>query len=129
MRLSRRRLLTGFAALAGAGAPVSAAETEARSVVIAARPIPSFEPRSPEKRRFGELTFRSGLILRGDHERFGGFSGLWRSADGRELVALNDRGFWLTARPDYREGRLFDLKDAAIAPILGASGQPLARSR
>lgn len=129
MRLSRRRLLTGLAALAGAGAPVSAAEIEARSVVIAARPIPSFEPRSPEKRRFGELNFRSGLILRGDHERFGGFSGLWRSADGRELVALNDRGYWLTARPDYREGRLFDLKDAAIAPILGASGQPLARSR
>ena len=73
--------------------------------------IAAFEPRSPEKTRFGQMIFRGGLVLTGDHPRFGGLSGLWRSPDGRDLVAVTDNGFWLTGKPAYRNGRLAGIGD------------------
>ncbi|SEG51200.1 esterase-like activity of phytase family protein [Bosea lathyri] len=131
MRLTRRRLLAGLG-VATAGLPAgsaSALEQTRVSVAISARPISMFEPRSPEKTRFGQLVFRSGLALSGNHPRFGGFSGLWRSPDGRDLVAITDNGFWLTANVQSRNNRLTGLDRAELAPILGASGRPLHRSR
>ena len=131
MRLTRRRLLAGLGA-ATAGLPAgsaSALEQTRMPVVISARPINLFEPRSPEKTRFGQMIFRSGLVLSGNHPRFGGFSGLWRSPDGRDLVAITDNGFWLTASVQSRNNRLTGLDRAELAPILGASGRPLHRSR
>ncbi len=98
-------------------------------IAIAARQVEHFEPRNPGKSRFGQLTFRSGLVLSSSHSRFGGLSGLWRSRAGTELVAITDNGFWLTAKPAYRDGRLIGLAQAELAPILGASGRPLSRSR
>lgn len=127
MRLTRR------AALAGLGAslsiPALAQEREGGPVTVSARPIAAFEPRSPDKTRFGKLTFRSGLVLSGSHKRFGGFSGLWRSANGADLVAITDNGFWLTAKVRYDGRRLAGLEQAELAPILGTSGRPLHRSR
>ena len=130
MRLTRRAALAGLATAALA-APARAQPLEPGRIplVISARPIAAFEPRSPEKTRFGAMIFRSGLVLTGDHPRFGGLSGLWRSADGRDLVGVTDNGFWLTAKPAYRNGRLAGLDDAELAPILGTSGRPLHRSR
>jgi hypothetical protein len=130
MRLTRRAALAGIAT-APLAAPARAQPLEPGRIplTITARTIAAFEPRSPEKTRFGALTFRSGLVLGGDHPRFGGLSGLWRSADGRDLVAVTDNGFWLTAKPAYRDGRLLGLNDAELAPILGTSGRPLHRSR
>jgi len=131
MRLTRRRLLAGLG-VATAGLPAGSAaalEQTRMPVVISARPINLFEPRSPEKTRFGQLAFRSGLVLSGNHPRFGGFSGLWRSPDGRDLVAITDNGFWLTASVQSRNSRLIGLDRAELAPILGASGRPLHRSR
>ena len=84
---------------------------------------------SPSKTRFGQLVFRGGLVLSGSHPRFGGFSGLWRSPDGRDLVAVTDNGFWLTAKVVSREGKPAALEQAELAPILGSSGRPLHRSR
>jgi hypothetical protein len=131
MRLTRRRLLAGLG-VATAGLPAGSAaalEQTRMPVVISARPINLFEPRSPEKTRFGQMIFRSGLVLSGNHPRFGGFSGLWRSPDGRDLVAITDNGFWLTASVQSRNNRLTGLDRAELAPILGASGRPLHRSR
>ena len=101
MRLTRRGALAGlataaFAAPATAQAPGSPAASRSRFQPGRSR---AFEPRSPDKTRFGELIFRGGLVLTGNHPRFGGLSGLWRSPDGRDLVAVTDNGFWLTARP------------------------------
>ena len=130
MRLTRRSLLGGIGALAVAPeAFAEASEPGAIPVAVSARPIVAFEPRSPEKTRFGSLVFRSGLVLTGSHPRFGGFSGLWRSPDGSDLVAVTDNGFWLTAKLASRNGRLAGLESAELAPILGASGKPLHRSR
>jgi len=128
MRLSRRGLLAGLGSLALPRA-AQAVEQNRFPVAIEARPITAFEPRSPDRRRFGALQFRGGLVLSCGHPRFGGFSGLWRSSDGRDLVAITDRGYWLTAKVVSRNGRPAALEDAAMAAILGASGRPLARSR
>ena len=128
MRLTRRAAVGGLGALAFAPDALAQAP-EAGPAAISARPIAAFEPRNPEKTRFGSLVFRSGLVLSGSHPRFGGFSGLWRGPDGRDLVAVTDNGFWLTAKVASHNGRLAGLEGAELAPILGASGKPLHRSR
>ena len=126
MRLTRRAALAGLGTLAVAPDTLAQApETGRTTVTISARAIAAFEPRNPEKTRFGKLAFRSGLVLSGDHSRFGGLSGLWRGANGTDLVAVTDNGFWLTAKPAYGNGRLSGLDDAELAPILGTSGRPL----
>jgi hypothetical protein len=130
MRLTRRAALAGLGAVAATGPALAAPPDTGRiPVAISARPIAAFEPRSPEETRFGQLIFRSGLVLTGSHARFGGLSGLWRSANGRDLVAVTDNGFWLTGTLASRNGRLAGLEDAELAPILGSSGRPLHRSR
>jgi hypothetical protein len=130
MRLTRRAVMTGLAAAAGNLPSAAFAIEQTRlSITISARPIAAFEPRAPEKTRFGQLVFRGGLGLSGSHPRFGGFSGLWRSPDGRDLVAVTDNGFWLTAKVVSRAGKPVALEQAELAPILGSSGRPLHRSR
>jgi hypothetical protein len=129
MRLTRRVALGGLGALAVAPALAQVSETGRIPVAVSAQPITAFEPRSPEKTRFGKLSFRGGLVLGGSHSRFGGFSGLWRGANGNDLVGVTDNGFWLTAKVASRKGRLAGLEGAELAPILGSSGRPLHRSR
>ena len=131
MRPTRRGVLAGLGATA-LGAPAAEAqnpEQPRNPIVVSTRPIKHFEPRSPEKTRFGALNFRGGLVLSGNHPRFGGFSGLWRSADGGDLVAITDNGFWLTVKARSQSGHIVALDQAELAPILGASGRPLHRSR
>ena len=67
-------------------------------------------------------------MLSSGHPRFGGFSGLARLNGGRDLVSVTDRGYWLTARVAYSDGKLSGLEGGEMAAILGASGRPLARS-
>ncbi|SIQ59038.1 MULTISPECIES: esterase-like activity of phytase family protein [unclassified Bosea (in: a-proteobacteria)] len=128
MRLHRRHLLAGLAGLALPREALAAEQTRF-PVEIAARRISAFEPRSPDRRRFGALQFRGGLVLSCHHPRFGGFSALWRSADGRDLVSLTDRGYWLTAKIASDKGRPVGLDAAEMAAMLDAAGRPLARSR
>jgi hypothetical protein len=127
MGLTRRAALAGLGAFALPGA-ARAIEQTRFPVAVSARPIAAFEPRRPEQRRFGALQFRSGLVLSSGHPRFGGFSGLARLNGGRDLVAVTDRGYWLTAKVAYRGGRLSGLEDGEMAAILGGSGRPLTRS-
>ncbi|AMJ61868.1 esterase-like activity of phytase family protein [Bosea sp. PAMC 26642] len=130
MRLTRRAALTGLGALTLApGAHAQALEPARIPITISARPLKSFEPRNPDKTRFGLMRFRGGLVLTGSHPRFGGLSGLWRSGDGTDLVAITDNGFWLTAKARSQDGRIVGLDGAELAPILGSSGRPLHRSR
>lgn len=131
MSPSRRSVLAGLGAAAlAAPAQAQSLEPGRIPVSISARPIASFEPGNPTKTRFGQLVFRGGLQLSGSHPRFGGFSGLWRSPDGARLIAITDNGFWLTGRlARNNQGKLAGLDEAELAPILGASGKPLHRSR
>lgn len=129
MRLTRRAAIASAGAAVLAPSLASAEEQTRLPLSMGARLITAFEPRNPEKKRFGELTFRSGLALSGNHPRFGGFSGLWRSPDGGDLVAVSDKGFWLTAKVAMRNGKLAGLEQAELAAIIGTSGRPLYRSR
>ncbi|MGO4406926.1 esterase-like activity of phytase family protein [Bosea sp. RAF48] len=127
MRLTRRAALAGLAAAALPGAAQSVEQTRF-PVSVSARPFTAFEPRNADRRRFGALQFRGGLVLSSGHPRFGGFSGLARLNGGRDLVSVTDRGYWLTAKVVSQSGRPAGLDDVEMAAILGASGRPLARS-
>ena len=79
--------------------------------------------------RFGDLAFRSGLDLRSSAKEFGGFSSLWRSKDGRELVALADNAQWLRARVETAEGHLSGLAGSVLTPLTLANGKRLRTTR
>lgn len=129
LRLTRRQSLAMIAG--SACVPMSMAIAQGPGTVpieVKAIPLAAFEPRNPDRRKFGQLTWRSGLQLSADQKRFGGFSGLWRSGDGRQLVTVTDQGWWLTANVETKAGRLQGLSQATMAPVLGQT-RPLHQSR
>jgi hypothetical protein len=135
-RLSRRRLLGGLAAGAALGlaAPLraraedddkGAAPAKAEPIEITARPIAHFERGRPDVKRFGDLEFRSGLVLTSPSTHFGGWSDLIVETDGNSLFAISDVGGWLTADIRYDGTRLTGLTNARLGPILSVDGRPL----
>lgn len=135
MRLTRRSVLFGGAAAVAVGAGGVALAQRPSAVLaptalaVRATAIDRFSVADPDRRRFGALTFRSGLVLTSDTGGFGGFSGLSRSADGRQIIAVADNAQWLTARVETSDGHLSGLSNAIVAPIVGADGRPLRRTR
>ena len=135
MRLTRRGFLAG--AVAGSASLGVASFAFARpsavdgptAIAVRASPIKSLSVTDRERRRFGGLAFRGGLELKSDIGNFGGLSALWRSADGRRLVAVADNAQWLTANVETRNGRPVGLSDAVLAPILFGNGKPLRKTR
>ena len=66
----------------------------------------------------GVLVYRGGIELTSTDKRFGGLSGLVVSEDGREIVAVSDRGWWVEGRLFYDDrGNLIGLRDATILPM------------
>jgi hypothetical protein len=96
-------------------------------IEIRSQAIEAFDPREPQRTRFGSLAFRGGLVFDSPHRLFGGISGLHVAADGRNFLALNDKGYWLRGRIVYRGGKPIAIADAEMAPILGPDGRPLNR--
>jgi len=136
--LTRRKLLGGLAASAGAGIatlPRSAAQdassaTEGlRPIDIEARPIPHFLRSSPNLQRFGNLEFRGGLVLTSSSRDFGGCSGLVMDAGGRSLLSISDAGSWLTADLVYEGERPARITNARLGPLLAVGGSPLRDKR
>jgi hypothetical protein len=71
----------------------------------------------------GALKFRGGLWLTSTDEQFGGFSGLEVLEDG-QLVAVSDRGRWLSARIRLdADGTLVGLDEARLAPLRDERGE------
>jgi len=95
-------------------------------IQVIARPILAFDPREPQRVRFGALTFRGGLSLSSSHSHFGGLSALRVAADGAHFLSLSDKGRWLRGRIRYEGTRPVRITDAEMAPILGPDGKPLA---
>ena len=136
--LTRRRLLGGLAASAGAGMaslPRSAAQDSSRAtedpqpIDIAARPISQFLRSSPNLQRFGSLEFRGGLVLTSPSRDFGGWSGLVMDAGGRSLLAVSDAGSSLTADIVYEGERPARFTNARLGPLLAADGRSLRGKR
>jgi hypothetical protein len=81
----------------------------------------------PNRVAVGDLTYLGGLRLNSPHRDFGGWSGMWVSPDGSKLVAVGDRGHWLTATIVFSaDGGLVDLIDANLIPMLGLDGAAVA---
>ncbi len=97
-------------------------------VTITATPITNFL-KNGGGARFGQLEWRGGLVLSADTEKFGGYSGVLLSADGRDLVAVSDAGGWLRARIDYKGSQPVALTDAWLGAIVAVDGKPLRRNR
>ncbi|MFN4142095.1 esterase-like activity of phytase family protein [Aestuariivirga sp.] len=100
-------------------APQAAAEP----VTILAEPVPSFA-RLSSAESFGPFAWRGGLTLSSPEERFGGLSGLVLGPDCEELLAVSDRGNWLSGRLSYEGGRLSGFAAAEMTPVLDSKGRP-----
>jgi len=102
-------------ALAAGGATSEPIELRTTSV--------SLDLADPARVTLGDLTYLGGLRLNSPHRDFGGWSGMWISPAGNRLVAVGDRGHWLTANIAFSaDGRLADLTDAHLFPMLGTDG-------
>ncbi len=142
-RLSRRRFLTGAAAgCLGLALPKrSAAQTALPSspkykpdeysvpapvsIEVNARPLAGFDTRDRSRVRFGELEFRSGLVLTSGFRGFGGLSGLRLDARGERFIAISDKGGWFTGRIGYRGKQMTGLEEVEASPMLGPDGKPI----
>ena len=100
------------------------------SIEVNARPIPDFEPRDRARTRFGQLVYRSGLVLTSPHRGFGGLSGLRFLDDkGERFLALSDQGSWFTGSIRYTSGKMTGLDDVEAAPMLNSEGRPITEKR
>ena len=103
--------------------------TQTQSIEIQARELKSFDRELPERREFGRLEWRGGLVLSSLASAFGGWSGLVLDADGGRLLAISDSGTWMSAGLIYRGAKPVGLRDAKVGPVLGLGGKRLARAR
>ena len=79
----------------------------------------------PEQVQIGDLAHVAAIVLRSKDERFGGLSGL-TVLDGRRLVAISDRGHWLTGQLTFDpSGRLRGLRDSRMGPLVNIDGAPV----
>jgi len=104
--------------------PQSGPLTGEKRITIKAEPIDAFERGQPSRQRFGELTFRGGLVLTSSERTFGGLSALRVHDDGARFIACSDRALWLRGRIVYRHGRPRGIAEAVMSPILDADGRP-----
>jgi hypothetical protein len=83
------------------------------------------DPNNPERKEFGRLTLLSAYELSSKDARFGGLSGFTIGTDGR-LYAVSDVGYWLSVQMILdSEGKLLDLTEWIIEPILSTAGAPV----
>jgi hypothetical protein len=96
------------------------------AIEIRAEPIRSFDHREPDRRRFGKLDFRGGLVLTSTFKEFGGISSINVAPNGANFVAATDRSWWLRGRIVYDGTRPVGIAGAEMAPMLGPDGRRLA---
>lgn len=82
-------------------------------------------PEVPAQQRLGNLRWRGGLEISAANPNFGGLSGLLLSPDGKDMTAVTDRGYRLTAKLHYDRSFLTNVSEAAIAPLLNPKGKAL----
>ena len=95
------------------------------AIEIKAESITAFDHREPDRRRFGMLDFRGGLVLTSPFREFGGVSSINMAADGANFIAATDRSWWLRGRITYSGTRPTGITGAEMAPMLGPDGRRL----
>ena len=70
--------------------------------------------------------FMDAFLWKMDDPRFGGFSGMEVSEDGRDIIVLSDRGAYTTGQITRDEtGRIVSISAEPMQSLQGADGQPL----
>ena len=94
----------------------------AETIRVSSKRVP-FNADDRGQRNAGQLVWRGGIALRSRDRRFGGYSDLHVSADGRSLLAVSDRGTWLQLRLSYNAaGELAGAADARVGPLRDIGG-------
>lgn len=102
---------------------------QAETITVNARPIP-LDSTAAARVAVDRLKYRGGLHLSSHDPRFGGFSALGISTDGKRLLSLSDQGLSLSAHLTYdANGNLVGLTDADIGVLADLDGTPLAGKR
>jgi len=100
-----------------------AARVTGEPIAIMARDVP-LDPADATVGQVGGLSYKGGLVLTSTDRRFGGWSGMQISADGTQLRAISDEGWWLAARLVETDGRVSGLVDAQLGALAGIDGKP-----
>lgn len=103
--------------------------TDVVTLQISSQPITAFERGKADRRWFGRLEFRGGLVLSSPQRRFGGLSGIVMAPDGRSFTAIGDEGTWLSADITYDGRTPTGIANARLGPLLARNGRPLGRKR
>ncbi len=74
---------------------------------------------------FGAFTWRGGLTLTSPSEDFGGLSGLILGNNCQDLLAIGDRGDWLTAKLSYTGDTLSGFATPLMERMRDSKGKPL----
>ncbi|MGH6815431.1 MAG: esterase-like activity of phytase family protein, partial [Hyphomicrobiaceae bacterium] len=136
LRRTRVYAILTLAAAVAAVAAATAAYTKpdpagmaVEPIEVSAQPIAYFDKSQPERRKFGKLNWRGGLVLSSRSEHFGGWSGLAIDADGRRFAAVSDAGTWMTGELVYDGVKLQGVRGAKIGPLRSLSAGTLMRGR
>jgi len=117
------RLIRTFVFLLLAG--LSAGGARADAIEVTATPVP-LHAEDPKIDRVGKLLFRGGVELTSPSDRFGGFSALGISPDGKRLVALSDEGARFDAHLVYgADGNLTGVTRTEVFTLTGPGAVPL----
>jgi hypothetical protein len=96
-------------------------------VAVDAVPVKTFAF-NDERRRFGALEFRGGLVLSSTFAGFGGISGFALDADGARFLAVTDAGLFLEGRLVLDGDRPLGMADVSAVAIRDDKGGPIARA-
>lgn len=117
--MTLRAPLLGLSALLVALAAPALAQSE--TFLPLTSPV-ELAPGEPDK-QVGDLIYRGGVEIAPDKAGIGGISGLeWH--DG-QLYAVTDDGRWLVLTPEDVQGRLVDVSEVTLAPLLDEKGRKL----
>lgn len=108
--------LQGDAVLAKKGVP--------ESLNIFSQPL-SLDRDKPAQTRFDKLEWIGTIRLTAEPKKFGGFSALAISTDGKEILALSDNAHWLRASLTYENGRPDRVINARMGKLSGLGGKKL----
>jgi hypothetical protein len=79
----------------------------------------------PGRTKFGKLVWKGGIKLLSKDARFGGFSGLALSKDGRRFAAVSDRAWWLTGKFVEKNDRLVGVSQARMSRLRLETRRPI----
>jgi hypothetical protein len=123
-------LVLSIAALLLSVAPGSALDEAAPSPVVMSTKALLLDPEDPKRLRVGHLSWRGGIDITARGRHFGGLSSLMVSDDGSRLLAISDRGYWLTADLVYgTAGQLTGIADGQMARLRDLNGAVISDGR